>query len=175
MKRALSHDYFSSDEESDALLVRALDDFERHDDALLADALRDYEQRGGVNQTGGAAPLFAFDFEAVGQRRRWRNMVQGESFRATLHQLHDARPSDNIGEALTEALQAAINSELERLAVRPHDRVNFSMQAHGFAVAFQSINFEVRVFGAVFKAGYPPSKSRRQAQLQRVFRPATGF
>ena len=140
MKRTLSQDYFSSDGESDALLVDALEQFERHEDADQV------ASTGTYGQTGGAAPLFAFNFEAVGQRRRWRNVVRGQSFRATLHQLRDARPSDNIGEALTEALRAAINSELERLEVRPHDRVNFSMEAHGFAVAFQSVNFEVREF-----------------------------
>ena len=78
MKRAASPDYFSSDEESDALLAVAVDDFE---------------------QTGGAtpAPLFSFDFGAVGQRRRWRNVVQGQSFRATLRQLRDPRDTDDIG------------------------------------------------------------------------------
>ena len=30
--------------------------------------------------------------------------------------------------------------------MQPHDRVNFSLQVHGFAVAFQSVNFEVREF-----------------------------
>ena len=82
----------------------------------------------------------------MGQRRRWRNVVQGQSFRATLHQQRDAREGDNIGEALTEALRVAINRELQALNARPHDRVNFSMTAHGFAVAFQSVNFQVQEF-----------------------------
>ena len=51
MKRTLSHDYFSSDEESDALLAQALDDFECQqnafddddDDSLLAEALDDFD------------------------------------------------------------------------------------------------------------------------------------
>lgn len=125
MKRAASPTYFSDDDASDVLLAQALDEIE---------------------QTGGVSPLFMFDFVPVGQRRRWRNVVQGQSFRATLHQLRDARPNDNIGSELTEALRRAIDRELERQEVRPHDRVNFSMQAHGFAVAFQSVNFEVREF-----------------------------
>ena len=124
MKRAASFDY-SSDVEHDALLAQALDQFE---------------------QSGRAAPLFAFTFEAVGQRRRWRNIVQGQSFRATLNQLPDATPADNIGEALTEALRVAINRELQTLNARQHDRVNFSMTAHGFTQAFQSVNFDVREF-----------------------------
>ena len=40
----------------------------------------------------------------------------------------------------------AIQQELQALNVNPHDRVNFSMQANGFAVAFQSINFTVQEF-----------------------------
>ena len=124
MKRAASPEYFSSDDEETNELLAALVD----------------------EQTGGALPLFSFAFTPVGQRRRWRNLVQGQSFLATLHQERDAAPADNIGEALTEALRVAINRELQSLNARPHDRVNFSMTAHGFAVAFQSINFEVREF-----------------------------
>ena len=125
MKRAASPDYFSSDEESDELLATALNAFE---------------------QRGGAAPLFTFNFTPVGQRRRWRNIVQGQSFHATLEQLRDPRPQDNMGEALTEALRVAITRELQTLQARPHDRVNFSLTAHGFTQAFQSINFAVREF-----------------------------
>ena len=73
-------------------------------------------------------------------------MARGQSFNATLHQLRDARPTDNVGEALTEALRVAINQELRTLNARAHDRVNFSMTAHGFTQAFQSVNFEVREF-----------------------------
>lgn len=127
MKRAGSPDYFSSDEEHEAFLAAAVDDLE---------------------QTGGQipSPLFAFDFSAVGQRRRWRNVVQGQSFRATLRQLREPRTNDDIGRQLVEALRVAIDRELQSLQVRPYDRVNFSMQAHGSAVAFQSVNFEVREF-----------------------------
>ena len=128
MKRACSSEYFSSDEENDDLLAEALDN---------------YEQTGGAQP---ASPLFAFTFEAVGQRRRWQNVVAGQSFRATLHQQRDPRPTDNIGEALTEAMRVAIHRELQSLNARPHDRVNFSMTAHGFQQAFQSINFAVREF-----------------------------
>ena len=163
MKRACSFDY-SSDEEDDALPAEALDDFERQlhaindddddsdfaealdeldDDQLLADALDAFEQRGGALPGG---PLFTFDLVPVGQRRRWRNVVQGQTFKATLRQLRDPRPTDNMGEALTEALRRAIQRELQTLQARPHDRVNFSMTAHGFTQAFQSINFAVREF-----------------------------
>ena len=108
----------------------------------MAAAVDDLEQTGGQIPS----PLFAFDFSAVGQRRRWRNVVQGQSFRATLRQLREPRTNDDIGRQLVEALRVAIDRELQSLQVRPYDRVNFSMQAHGFAVAFQSVNFEVREF-----------------------------
>ena len=168
MKRAFTFDY-SSDEEEDAWLARILDDFERQlrtntdadwsdsdddtdeddwlddseDDQRLAQAMEDLDQRGGALPGG---PLFAFEFTPIGQRRRWRNVVRGQSFNATLQQLRDARPTDNVGEALTEALRVAINRELRTLDARPHDRVNFSMTAHGFPQAFQSVNFAVREF-----------------------------
>ena len=162
MKRAFSFDY-SSDEEDDALLAEALDDFERQlqtsdaddddwrfssddeDDQRMAQAVDALEeqQRGGALPGG---PLFTFDFTPVGQRRRWRNVVRGQTFTATLQQMRDARPTDNIGEALTEALRRAIQRELQTLNARPHDRVNFSMTAHGFTQSFQSVNFEVREF-----------------------------
>ena len=164
MKRAFSFDY-SSDEEDDALLAEALDEFEwglhahdnddwsdddddwlddSEDDQLLAEAVDAFENQQGGALPGG--PLFTFEFTPIGQRRRWRNVVRGQSFNATLEQLRDARPSDNVGEALTEALRVAINRELQTMNARPHDRVNFSMTAHGFTQAFQSINFEVREF-----------------------------
>ena len=58
----------------------------------------------------------------------------------------EPRTNYDIGRQLVEALRVAIDRELQSLQVRPYDRVNFSMQAHGFAVAFQSVNFEVREF-----------------------------
>ena len=73
-------------------------------------------------------------------------MVQGQAFQATLNQLRDPHANDNIGRELTKALRRAIHHELQHQQVCPHDRVNFSLQAHGFVYAFQSINFEVREF-----------------------------
>ena len=127
MKRAASPDYFSSDEETDDLLAAAVDEF---------------EQRGGAVPS----PLFEFYFTPVGERRRWRNTVQGQTFHATLDQLRDATANDNVGEALTEALRVAINRELQTEHVRPYDRVNFAISANGFTHAFQSVNFEVQEF-----------------------------
>ena len=168
MKRAFSFDY-SSDEEEDAWLAQVLDEFERgllanddhwsdnedsesdddwlddsEDDRLLSNAMDVFEDQQGGAVPGG--PLFRFQFTPIGQRRRWRNVVRGQSFNAILEQLRDARPSDNVGEALTDALRVAIQRELQTMNARPHDRVNFSMTAHGFTQAFQSVNFQVREF-----------------------------
>jgi len=129
MKRSLSVDeyYFSDNSEDDDELVRALDEFE---------------------QVGGAlnSPLFSFDLAPVGRRRRWRNVVQGQSFRATLHQEREPHASDNIGEELTNALRRSIGQQLRQMQVHPNDSVNFSMHANGFQNAFQSINFSVGEF-----------------------------
>ena len=147
MKRAASPTYFSSGDESDALLANALDEHEamlhfsdNDDDDALVQVL---------DQLGGALPsppLFAFHFVRVGQRRRWRNVVRGLTYRATLHQIRDARDTDNIGEALTEALRIGMEQQLRLEGAQPHDRVNFSITAHGFAHAFQTINFTVGEF-----------------------------
>ena len=149
MKRAASPAYFSSDDESDYLLTQALDEHESmlhfsSDDETSNDALvQVLEQMGGALPS---PPLFAFTFTRVGQRRRWRNVVRGMTFRATLKQLRDATASDNVGEALTEALRNAMEQQLRAQGVQPHDRVNFSITAHGFQHAFQTINFQVGEF-----------------------------
>ena len=128
------------------LMTQALDEHE----SMSQFSSDDEDALGRVlEQLGGALPsppLFAFHFTRVGSHRRWRNVVRGQTFHATLEQLRDAHPSDNVGEALTEALRVAINQELRTLQARPHDRVNFSMTAHGFTQAFQSVNFAVREF-----------------------------
>ena len=148
MKRASSPEYFSSDEESDFLLNQALDQheslFNLSDDDDDDDALgRVLEQLGGALPS---PPLFAFSFIRVGPRRRWRNTVRGMTYRATLEQLRDATPSDNVGEALTEALRVGMEQQLRAEGAQPHDRVNFSITAHGFQHAFQTINFHVGEF-----------------------------
>ena len=51
-----------------------------------------------------------------------------------------------MGEALTEALRLGMEQQLRAEGAQPHDRVNFSITAHGFAHAFQTINFQVGEF-----------------------------
>ena len=128
MKR--SYDYFSdTDEEVDSVLVQATDQAE---------------------QSGGALPptqpLFTFQFTRVGPRRRWRNIVTGDTFQARRLQNRPSQPDDNLGQAIAHALEHAIQTQLASQSLRPIDRVNFSLQANGFQHAFQSMNFTVQDF-----------------------------
>lgn len=127
MKRSWE-DTWSSDEDDD-VLKEAMDDFER-------------TQQGG----GSCQPLFAFTLASIGPRRRWKNVVERAQFRADLRQLREPVTGDDIGLALTEALHTAIQRELTREVRHPNDFVNFSITAHGFTHAYQSINFQVGEF-----------------------------
>ena len=88
-------------------------------------------------------PLFAIQFNPIGARRRWRNVVIGQQFNAVIRQLRPPAPEDNLGRALIDAFLRAIQTELESLDTRGEDRVNFTLQAPGFIHAYQSINFRV--------------------------------
>ena len=88
-------------------------------------------------------PLFAIQFNPIGARRRWRNVVIGQQFNAVIRQLRPPAPEDNLGRALIDAFLRAIQTELESLDARGEDRVNFTLQAPGFIHAYQSINFRV--------------------------------
>ena len=117
------------DEEMDEILNEAYDRWE--------------EQLGGG---GVVSPLFKFKMLAIGKRRQWRNVVQRQNFNAELIQLRDARPSDNIGNQLTEALYQAIETELIRQNRPAHHFINFAITANGFTHAYQTINFTVEEF-----------------------------
>ena len=128
MKRSWE-DMWSSDEDDDDLLYRAMDEWER------------------TGQIGGAArkPLFEFTFTSIGPRKNWKNVVNKAQFSAKLRQLRDP-DGDDIGSAITEALYNAIERELRREDRHANDWVNFSITAHGFDHAYQSVNFQVREF-----------------------------
>ena len=120
------------------------DTWDSDDDDLFNQVMDDFE---GTQQVGGSRqPLFAFSLNSIGPRRRWRNVVERAQFRAELRQLRDPVPGDHIGAALTEALHAAIERELRREVRHHNDFVNFSLTAHGFTHAYQSINFTVGEF-----------------------------
>ena len=120
------------------------DTLDSDDDDLFNQVMDDFEgtQKGG----GSRQPLFAFTLASIGPRRRWKNVVERTQFRADLRQLREPVTGDDIGLALTEALHTAIGRELRREVRHPNDFVNFSITAHGFTHAYQSINFQVGEF-----------------------------
>ena len=103
-----------------------------------------WEQLGGAAATRG--PLFQFHMQPICRQRRWREVVERAQFNAQLRQLRDPVAGDNIGMALTEALHHAIEAELDREQRPAHHFVNFSITAHGFTHAYQTINFTVGEF-----------------------------
>ena len=118
--------YFSDDDSDwDHFMVRALDRAE---------------------QLGGAlGPLFTFRLESAGRRRRWRDVVDHAQFHAILEQAREARPGDNLGVQLMEALYSAIRGQIAEDA-RPQDLLHFAIHAHGFTHAFRSTNIQVGDF-----------------------------
>ena len=123
---------WSSDEDDDDLLNQAMDDFERT------------QQVGGA--AAAAAPLFAFQMDIVGPRKNWKNYVNQTQFRAQLKQLRDPIDGEDIGAEITNALHAAIETELKREKRNDNHFVNFSITAQGFDHAYQSVNFTVKEF-----------------------------
>lgn len=124
----------------DASIDPFLEDDE--EDALFLQAAQRFEQVGG-NPLG---PLFTFTLHPIGSRRRWRNVVRGLQYRADLVQQRPPQPTDNLGLALAEALFDSIHRQIEREGRPPTDLVNFSIQAHGFTHAYQTLNFTVGEF-----------------------------
>ena len=124
-------------------LLYHLSDEDSDEDALLDRAFDRWEQIGGGSARG---PLFQFDMQPIGRRRRWRDVVERAQFNAQLRQLRDPVAGDNIGMALTEALHHAIEAELDREQRPAHHFVNFAITAHGFTHAYQTANFTVGEF-----------------------------
>ena len=148
-------------------------DKDEREDEILDQAMERWEQMGGGSVV---SPLFKFKMLAIGKRRQWRNVVQRQNFNAELIQLRDARPSDNIGNQLTEALYQAIETELIRQNRPAHHFINFAITANAFAHAYQSANFTV---GEFFKR-----TARLDEMLQKLsgklnsnqsFNPSEGF
>ena len=146
-KRAAEHTFgLSEDAKLHEIQTRRLVDYESSSneevDRALAGSLDQVEQLGGALE-----PLFRFQLERIGQRRRWRQIVDHMQFHATLHQLRPSGPRDNIGLSLMEAMHEAIRTQITTLDnVADHDRLHFAIQAHGFVHAFRSVNLEVGEF-----------------------------
>ena len=120
----IEEDYFSDEDDAwDHALVRALDRTE---------------------QVGGAlGPLFTFELERIGRRRRWRDTVDHSQYHAVLNQHREARNTDNLGVHLMEALYSAIRNQID---ARPHDMLHLAIHAPGFDHAFRSTDLLVSDF-----------------------------
>ena len=130
--RSLAFDYASSDnalssEDDDNLLNRAYDRF---------------EQQGGGLRT----PLFSTSLSPVGPRKRWRNVVTGIRFEATLVQNREPTSDDDIGGAIVESFHSAIERQLGRLHARIRDHMTFTLQSPDFDHAFESTTMQVGEF-----------------------------
>ena len=128
---------WSSDEDDDDLLYRAMEKWEKTG------------QIGGAAAAAAAAaatPLFAFQMDIVGPRKNWKDTVNQTQFRAKLKQLRNAMDGDDIGVEIMNALQVVIEEELRREKRNDNDFVSFSILAQGFNHAYQSINFTVKEF-----------------------------
>ena len=99
-----------------------------------------------LEQTGGElGPLFAFTLTPVGRRRRWQHVVDHTQYHATMEQLREATPRDDIGVALMDALYQAIRNQLTPDA-EPQHVVHVAIHANGFQHAFRSVNMRVADF-----------------------------
>ena len=124
-------------------LLYHFSDEDDNEDALLDRAFDRWEQLAGGSSRD---PLFQFTMQPIGRRRRWPVVVERAQFNAQLRQLRDPVAGDNIGMALTEALDHAVETELDREQRPAHHFVNFAITAHGFTHAYQTANFTVGEF-----------------------------
>ena len=146
MKRYHQEEPFDSDDDFEQAMVRESEGFNYFSDDdsnwehFMVRALDRVEQLGGD-----LGPLFTFRLESAGRRQRWRDTVDHAQFHAILEQPHEARPGDNLGVQLMEALYTAIRSQIAEDA-RPHDLLHFAIHAHGFTHGFRSTNIRVGDF-----------------------------
>ena len=148
MKRVHLEEPFDSEEEDsfEQAMARETEGFNYFVDEdsawehAMVRALDREEQLGGARD-----PLFRFQLEQAGRRRRWRETVDHTQFHARLQQQRDATHRDDIGVHLMEALHTAIRDQIAEEA-RPQDLLHMALHAHGFAHAFRTTNIQVRDF-----------------------------
>ena len=102
-------------------LLYHFSDEDDDEDALLDRAFDRWEQLGGGSARG---PLFQFHMQAIGRRRRWREVVERAQFNAQLRQLRDPWLSPLLSQ------QAALCCAGEK---RGGTVSSHSMQTHGSA------------------------------------------
>ena len=92
--------------------------------------------------------LFTFDLQLGEMPRRWKNVVHKTRHTATLRQTRDARDGDRLGDAMTDAVRAALVSIVtQHPNLNDADRIHFTMQSNAFTQrtnhCFQSVQFRV--------------------------------
>ncbi len=114
------------------------------DDRLLLEV--DEGQLGGGLSCANE-PLLEFHTTPAAHRQRWRNVVNKQTFRASLQQNRRATPSDDLEREITGALVRAIVREIFRdTSLTPHSTIHFVMNSDHFDHAFQSTMFSVPEF-----------------------------
>ena len=115
--------------------------------------------------SGAAPPLFNFNLSRSEPPRRWRNVVQRQRFSARIEQTRDASSSDDMGEALTDALRDAVVRQLDSSpGVAPHHAIHFTMQSDHFTHAFQSATFTADEF----QTGSPRLRTYLQSLAEKL-------
>ena len=116
------------------------------DDEVLLEAADAVEQLGdGLSRVN--EPLLEFDMTPTAHRRRWRDVVNKQTFRARLQQNRSATANDDLGREITGALFRAIDREITRdTSLTPSSTVHFVMSSDHFDHAFQSTTFTVHEF-----------------------------
>ena len=98
---------------------------------------------GGVAST----TLLEVQLRPTGARLNWKNVLNKQRFEATLEQNRDVTNNDNLGIKVTNALQRAIERQIEAdNTLTPNSTVHFTMQSNNFTHAFQSTAFTVHEF-----------------------------
>lgn len=148
MKRSWS---FAEDFGADGIADKEKEDIgnvSNNFDKKLAEDFQLTEQEGGGGVTRGE-PLFEFEQSVIGRPQRFRSTLVKQRFRTQKKQLRDARPSDNLGAEITNAVSRVAQNILEetgqrwRNGVQNEDRVLFNFSTPRFNHPLQSAYFRV--------------------------------
>ena len=135
----------------------------------------------GGEMSGGR--LFEFDIQAGEMPRRWRNIVHKTRHMATLRQTRDAHDGDRLGNAMSDAVRAALVSIVtQHPNLKNADRIHFTMQSNAFTQrtnhCFQSVQFrvnEIREEESSARFDTYMDQLAKQLNSSQSFSPGDGF
>ena len=127
--------------------------------------------------------LFEFDIQAGEMPRRWRNIVHKTRHMATLRQTRDAHDGDRLGNAMSDAVRAALVSIVtQHPNLKDADRIHFTMQSNAFTQrtnhCFQSVQFrvnEIREEESSARFDTYMDQLAKQLNSSQSFSPGDGF